>query len=64
MTGHLRVLDAQEPTLDVTEFRRVLVESGLGATRPLVGVARCVTDFAWSCRKRFFANALPEPDLK
>jgi ribosomal protein S18 acetylase RimI-like enzyme len=71
------ILYAREPTLDVAEFRRVLVESGLGAIRPvedtdrlkamlsasnlivtarldgpgspLVGVARCVTDFAWCC---------------
>ncbi len=71
------VVYAREQTLDVGEFRRVLVESGLGATRPvddeprlkqmlsgadlivtarlrqpgrpLVGVARCVTDFAWIC---------------
>jgi GNAT superfamily N-acetyltransferase len=61
----------------VTEFRRVLVESGLEAIRPiedeprlklmlaaadliltarlerpghpLVGVARCITDFSWCC---------------
>lgn len=64
---------AREPALPVEEFRRVLVESGLGASRPvddlarmrqllagadlvmsarkedgeLVGVARCLTDFAW-----------------
>ncbi|MDB5379418.1 MAG: family acetyltransferase [Rubritepida sp.] len=66
---------AVEPQLGVAEFCRVLLESGLGATRPtrdetriaamlsgadlvvtarlpdgsLVGVARCITDFAWSC---------------
>ena len=72
-----RILYAREPILDVAEFRRVLVESGLGATRPiddeprlkamlsnanlvvtarldeadrpLVGVARCITDFSWCC---------------
>ena len=72
-----RVLYAAEPNLDVAEFRRVLVESGLGATRPvddeprlrrmlgsadlivtarldqrdrpIVGVARSVTDFSWVC---------------
>ncbi len=72
-----RILYAREPDLSVTEFRRVLVESGLGAIRPiddearleqmlanadlimtarsdrhgrpLVGIARCVTDFAWVC---------------
>lgn len=77
MTELPRVRYALEPALDVTEFRRVLVESGLGAIRPvedeprlqemlsaadlvvtarleepespLVGVARCVTDFAWCC---------------
>ena len=77
MTERPRVIYAREPALDVTEFRRVLVESGLGTIRPvgdeprlkamlsdadlilsarleqpgrpLVGVARCVTDFAWCC---------------
>jgi GNAT superfamily N-acetyltransferase len=77
MTEHPDILYSQEPELDVAEFRRVLVESGLGATRPiedearlktmlagadlivtarlgiagtpLVGIARCVTDFAWCC---------------
>ncbi|AZO60509.1 MAG: GNAT family N-acetyltransferase [Mesorhizobium sp.] len=72
-----KVLYASEPTLDVGEFRRVLVESGLGETRPvddetrlkamlgnanlvltarldidgrpLLGVARGVTDFSWVC---------------
>jgi ribosomal protein S18 acetylase RimI-like enzyme len=66
-----------EPELSVLEFRRVLNESGLGATRPVddskrlhemlsnanliltarldgaegpvVGVARCITDFSWCC---------------
>ena len=73
MTGRAGVLYAREPGLAVAEFRRVLVESGLGATRPvddesrlqamlsgaglivtarldrpgrpIVGVARCLTDF-------------------
>jgi ribosomal protein S18 acetylase RimI-like enzyme len=68
---------AREQSLDAAEFRRVLVESGLGASRPvddeprlqamlsganlivtarleeagspLVGVARCITDFCWNC---------------
>lgn len=72
-----RVIYAQEPNLGVFDFRRVLVESGMGAIRPigdeprlekmlssanlimtarldqpgrpLVGVARCITDFAWCC---------------
>lgn len=72
-----RIIYAQEPNLGVFEFRRVLVEAGLGAIRPvgdeprlekmlssadiimtarldqpgrpLVGVARCITDFSWSC---------------
>ena len=72
-----KVLYASEPTLDVAEFRRVLVESGLGETRPvddearlmtmlatanlvltarldieskpLIGVARAITDFSWVC---------------
>jgi GNAT superfamily N-acetyltransferase len=77
MTERLRILYAREPALDVAEFRRVLVESGLGAIRPiedeprlrmmlsaadliltarldqpgrpLIGVARYITDFAWCC---------------
>ena len=77
MTESVRVLYAREANLDVAEFRRVLVESGLGTTRPvddeprlkamlsgsnlvvtarleqpdrpLVGVARCMTDFSWNC---------------
>jgi len=77
MTEHPDILYSQEPDLDLAEFRRVLVESGLGTTRPiedearlkkmlsgadlivtarlrtpgspLVGIARCVTDFAWCC---------------
>ncbi|RWE29605.1 GNAT family N-acetyltransferase [Mesorhizobium sp.] len=77
MTDHSRILYACEPTLDAAEFRRVLVESGLGETRPvddevrlkamlgnanlvltarlevddkpLIGVARAVTDFSWVC---------------
>ncbi len=77
MTEPPRIRYVREPTLDVAEFRRVLVESGLGAIRPiddeprlramlsaadliltarleqpghaLVGIARCVTDFAWCC---------------
>jgi GNAT superfamily N-acetyltransferase len=69
---------AAEPDLAPAEFRRVLLSSGLGATRPvddaerlatmlakadvvlaarradlpgrpLVGVARCITDFSWCC---------------
>ncbi|TPK58212.1 GNAT family N-acetyltransferase [Mesorhizobium sp. B2-4-19] len=77
MAENPHVLYASEPALDVAEFRRVLVESGLGETRPiddparlramlsganlvltarldtegkpLVGVARAVTDFSWVC---------------
>jgi ribosomal protein S18 acetylase RimI-like enzyme len=77
MTEASRILYAQEPNLDVAEFNRVLLDSGLGATRPthdtprmkqmlsqadlivtarldrpdgpLVGVARCITDFSWCC---------------
>ncbi len=77
MTERSSILYAREPSLDVAEFRRVLVESGLGASRPvddeprlkamlsganlivtarleqpgspLVGVARCMTDFCWNC---------------
>jgi GNAT superfamily N-acetyltransferase len=77
MSGPAKILYRREPDLSLDEFRRVLVESGLGATRPvddperlgamlsganlmltarldlagtpLVGVARCVTDFAWCC---------------
>jgi hypothetical protein len=77
MTEQPSVLYAAETNLDTAEFRRVLMESGLGATRPvddrprleamlsganlivtarldqpggpMVGVARCVTDFSWCC---------------
>ena len=35
MTTRSKILYASEPTLDVAEFRRVLVESGLGETRPV-----------------------------
>ena len=77
MTDASPVVYASEPNLDVAEFSRVLLESGLGATRPtddtprmqqmlsqagltvtarldqpgrpLVGVARCITDFSWCC---------------
>ena len=77
MAATSKILYASEPTLDVAEFRRVLVESGLGESRPvddearlkamlgnanlvltarldvggkpLVGVARGVTDFSWAC---------------
>ncbi|HET9208167.1 MAG TPA: GNAT family N-acetyltransferase [Burkholderiaceae bacterium] len=69
------VVYAVEPTLDASEFRGVLIDSGLGSIRPvddlprlhamlsaaqllvtarldqpdrpLVGVARTITDFAW-----------------
>ena len=40
MSDTLRILYAREPGLDVTEFRRVLMESGLGAARPLDDEAR------------------------
>ncbi|TKR33518.1 GNAT family N-acetyltransferase [Luteimonas gilva] len=77
MNDPSRVVYAREQTLPAEEFRQVLVESGLGATRPvddearlramlsgsnlivtarldapagpLVGVARCTTDFSWNC---------------
>ena len=77
MTTRPKILYASEPALYAAEFRRVLEESGLGATRPvddaarlkamlahadlvltarldapgrpLVGVARGVTDFSWVC---------------
>jgi ribosomal protein S18 acetylase RimI-like enzyme len=77
MTERPAIRYAREVTLDVKEFRCVLVESGLGVTRPvddeprlnamlsaadliltarldrpghpLVGVARCITDFVWCC---------------
>ena len=77
MNPKVRVLYAREQSVDAAEFRRVLVESGLGASRPvddeqrlqamlsganlivtarlqepgspLVGVARCITDFCWNC---------------
>ena len=40
MTAPLRILYAREPELDVAEFRRVLEESGLGASRPIDDEAR------------------------
>ena len=77
MTTASKVLYAREPGLDTAEFRRVLIESGLGETRPvgddarlktmlananlvltarldiegkpLIGVARAMTDFSWVC---------------
>ncbi|QND61246.1 GNAT family N-acetyltransferase [Mesorhizobium huakuii] len=77
MAENSHVLYAREPALGIAEFRKVLVESGLGKTRPvddparlqamlsganlvltarldiegkpLIGVARAVTDFAWVC---------------
>ena len=77
MTIRPNLLYTRETSLDVMEFRRVLMESGLGATRPvddkprlaqmlsaanlvmtarlavtdqpIIGVARCITDFAWCC---------------
>lgn len=77
MTRRNPALYARETTLEVAEFRRVLVESGLSPTRPvedearlarmlseadliltarleqpgrpLVGLARGITDFAWCC---------------
>lgn len=87
MAENSHVLYAREPALGISEFRRVLVESGLGEVRPvddearlkamveganlivtarldmarldmahldmeatpLIGVARCLTDFSWVC---------------
>lgn len=77
MTTRSTILYASEPDLGTAEFRRVLMESGLGETRPvddntrlkamlsaanlvltarldtegkpLVGVARGITDFSWVC---------------
>jgi ribosomal protein S18 acetylase RimI-like enzyme len=77
VTERRRIIYARESGLEVSEFRRLLVESGLGSTRPvedearlaamltgadmiltarleepgntLVGIARCITDFAWCC---------------
>lgn len=40
MTTSTSVRYAQEPDLDVGEFNRVLLESGLGATRPTHDLAR------------------------
>ena len=40
MAQNSNVLYAREPALDITEFRRVLVESGLGETRPVDDGAR------------------------
>ena len=41
-----KVIYASEPALDVAEFRRVLVESGLGETRPVDDEARLQTMLA------------------
>lgn len=77
MAERSHILYASEPALDAAEFRRVLIESGLGETRPiddearlktmisganlvltarldiagkpLIGVARGITDFSWVC---------------
>ena len=77
MTAPPPILYGREDGLDSAEFRQVLVESGLGAIRPvddearleamlagadlivtarrdepgrpLLGAARCVTDFSWCC---------------
>ncbi|TIT00387.1 GNAT family N-acetyltransferase [Mesorhizobium sp.] len=46
MTTRSKILYASEPTLDPAEFRRVLVESGLGATRPIDDEARLKTMLA------------------
>lgn len=40
MSEQFRILYASEPALDAAEFRRVLVESGLGETRPVDDEAR------------------------
>ena len=40
MAENSQILYAREPALDVAEFRRVLVESGLGETRPVDDEAR------------------------
>ncbi|WP_256753228.1 GNAT family N-acetyltransferase [Mesorhizobium sp. Mes31] len=40
MVENSQILYACEPALDVAEFRRVLVESGLGETRPVDDEAR------------------------
>lgn len=77
MNAPSHVVYERDQTLGVDEFRQVLVQSGLGSTRPvddeprlramlsgsnlivtarlnrpgapLVGVARCITDFSWNC---------------
>ncbi|MET2830081.1 GNAT family N-acetyltransferase [Mesorhizobium shangrilense] len=43
MAERSHVLYASEPALDVAEFRRVLIESGLGETRPIDDEARLKT---------------------
>lgn len=43
MADSSKVLYASEPSLDVAEFRRVLVESGLGKVRPVDDEARLQT---------------------
>jgi GNAT superfamily N-acetyltransferase len=46
MTTRSKILYASESSLDAAEFRRVLVESGLGATRPIDDEARLKTMLA------------------
>ncbi|MDX8531918.1 GNAT family N-acetyltransferase [Mesorhizobium sp. VK25A] len=43
MADPSKILYASEPALDVAEFRRVLVESGLGKVRPVDEAARLQT---------------------
>jgi ribosomal protein S18 acetylase RimI-like enzyme len=43
MAERSHILYASEPALDVAEFRRVLIESGLGETRPIDDEARLKT---------------------
>jgi len=43
MTSPANILYASEPALDVAEFRRVLVDSGLGKVRPVDDEARLKT---------------------
>ena len=46
MTQPAKVIYAAEPSLDVAQFRRVLVQSGLGATRPVDDETRLKTMLA------------------
>jgi GNAT superfamily N-acetyltransferase len=63
VTVHPHIICAREPDLDVAEFRRVLVESGLGTTRPVDDLPRLAAmltaaDLILTARMKDAGNAL------